>query len=76
MYGLLRSVAVAAGAACALLGPAMVPAGFGAVAAVVPHPVWAAEDVRGEGDGTLITRLHTPPTGTSIASPARDTLFA
>ncbi|MFK0108775.1 YHYH protein [Streptomyces sp. NPDC091217] len=36
-------------------------------------------NVRGGGggdDGTLITRLHTPPTGTSIASPEHDTLYA
>lgn len=76
MQGVLRSVAVAAGTACALMGPSMAPADFGAVAVVPPHPARAAEDVRGGGDGTLITRLRTPPTGTSIASPARDTLFA
>ncbi|MFE2315401.1 hypothetical protein ACFXC8_19945 [Streptomyces sp. NPDC059441] len=74
MSGVFRSVAVTASAASALLGPSMTPAGAGAV--VAPHPARAAEDVRGGGDGTLITRLHTPPTGTSIASPARDTLFA
>jgi hypothetical protein len=54
----------------------MAPADPGAVAVVAPHPARAAEDVRGGGGGTLITRLRTPPTGTSIASPARDTLFA
>lgn len=72
MHGVLKSVAVAASAVCALLGPAMPPAG----SAAVPHPVRAATDARGGGDGSLITRLHTPPTGTSIASPARNTLYA
>ncbi|MCZ1008046.1 YHYH protein [Streptomyces lydicus] len=76
MYGVLRSVAMAAGAVSALLAPSMAPAGSGAVAAVAPHPVRAADDVPGGQDGTLITRLRTPSTGTSIASPARDTLFA
>jgi hypothetical protein len=52
MYGVLRSVAVTASAASALLGPSMTPAGAGAV--VAPHPAGAAEDVRGGGDGTLI----------------------
>ncbi|MEU9992742.1 YHYH protein [Streptomyces sp. NPDC048045] len=60
MYGVLRSVAVAAGASSALLGPAMAPADSGAAAMVAPHPARAAEGVRGGGDGTLITRLHTP----------------
>lgn len=68
----MHGVAVAAGAVCALLGPVMAPAG----SAAVPHPARAATDARGGGDGSLITRLHTPPTGTSIASPARNTLYA
>lgn len=74
MYGVRSSVAVAAGASRALLGPAMAPADSGAAAMVAPHPARAAEGVRGGGDGTLITHLHTPPTCTSIASPARHPL--
>ena len=73
VFGVVRSVAVAAGAACALMDSV-------AVAAAAPHPVRAeATDGRGGGeggDGTLITRLRTPSTGTSIASPGRDTLYA
>ncbi|MEU8589730.1 YHYH protein [Streptomyces sp. NPDC048664] len=75
MIGATRSTAVAAGALCALLGPATAPAGSAAVpgpwraAAAAVHGGWGADDAP-------ITRLRTPPTGTSIASPARDTLYA
>ncbi|MFJ1829699.1 hypothetical protein, partial [Streptomyces sp. NPDC088178] len=72
MHGVLKSVAVAASAVYALQGPAVAPAG----SAAVSRPARAATDARGGGDGTPITRLHTPPTGTSLASPARNTLYA
>lgn len=74
MRGVLRLVAVAAGAFCALQGLAVPSAGPAAAAqsARTATQSWGG----GETADAPITRLYTPPTGTSIASPARDTLFA